>query len=252
MDADHWLPAVWDEWQSEPEGEWRGAAPMSMSLTAGCEGAVADAFGLEWASFEAAPAELTSPATVPDLVVAGLAELLLGDFGSVADASAAMGPDELLAVEFPAGLPTDDAGAAGSFGLWLFSYVRGRVATITWSPGDDCILEYSDHVVASCLGEYVFDDASERAYLFPPMLAAAFAHEAGHADGPEHMGSTGLDEDCNGTYGLQARVVSRWLAATSESASALDVQAGLRSLEAACNHIRDHSSTGCACSALGD
>lgn len=240
------MPTVWHEWQDVPTGPWQGVAPLAMEVSADCEAAVAEAFSLDWESFGSTPSNLPPPASVIDLTISALVTLVSANFGMTEELQAALSPDELLSQEYPGGLPTEAPGHWNTTGVFLFSYVRARVNSIAWVPDTGCVLRYVDGGVRVCVQDYVFIDPEERTHLFPPALAAGIVHEAGHAHGPAHMGNLGLDEDCNGSYGLEARFLAQWLDASAALASELDIAAGERALEDACDHIRARSDS-CPC-----
>ena len=240
---------IWSEWQLTRLGDWSGKAPMAWPVSDNCANAAAAVIGLDDRSFEEAVEGFDSPTTATDLVVSAGLQLGLVDLGTVGDLRESLSPTELLTIEYPDGVApgmADDAPASAFF----LQYVQRRVTQVTSRPSSiaACTLQYADGIVDVCFDDDIFESGSERYLVFPPMLAAALVHEAGHVDCPAHidMGGKGVDETCDGCYGVGARVLERWIVAHAQDAFPLDMAGVREGLDDACAHIIDQSG-GCGC-----
>ncbi|MFZ5478327.1 MAG: hypothetical protein ACOZNI_16285 [Myxococcota bacterium] len=238
---------VWEEWEEAPSGSWFGAAPMPITLSEECISELGESVGLDWDAFGQEPAEVTSPSTVTDLLLAGVAQLVLSDFGTSEEVFAVLMPDELLTTALPPEGGVQEAVASELY----FDFLADNVTGVVPQPDDSCLFRYEDGTVLVCFDDSIFETPYDRSLVIPPFVAALLMHEAAHSIGPNHVDAGGrwMDEDCSGTYGLQARVLTLWLDQHPDL-DALNYDVMVDDLEDTCAHIMSRGD-GCACDYLG-
>jgi len=233
----------WDDytpWSSADS--WAGKAVMDRPISEPCAESLGAALGMDWSSFGEGPVAFDTPTTIGQLVVSGILQLTAGDYGSVGELQASLTPTELLTTDVAETLEPNQPAAQ-----LFFDYVQGHVEQMSWHPEDElsCFFAYEDGDVHVCLGGLAFSTADQwNVGGFPPFVASALVHEAGHDDGPAHVDQD--DADCNGTYGAGARVLEAWLAESGPQARPLDIDTVEYGLSIACAHIVDAGSS-CPC-----
>jgi len=210
------LPELFDDgWKPELDS-WAGLAWMEHPIDEECARVLGVAIGMDWEAFGTEPHSFDSPSTTADLVISGMAQLLMGDFGTIQQVQDTLNPAELFAQEYPDGIdqgrkPTDPLGA------FLFEYVAERIERVVPVPHAECdaVMAYTDEAVWYCLDEdWIFDrqlafDVRDAVQVLPIALASTLVHEAGHRSGPPHV-DYGTDADCSGVIYAQVRTLRSW------------------------------------------
>jgi len=248
LGPDDALITTWSWWDDYPTtsnpDDWAGEAVMDRPISEPCAESAGAALGMDWSTFGEHPAAFDTPTTVAQLVVAGILQLAAGDYGTVGELQASFTPTELLATDNAETL--DPARPAAQF---LFDYVQAHVDRVSWGPEgqSSCFFAYQDGDVHVCLDESAFTIAPWwNIGGFPPFMASALVHEAGHDDGPAHIDDGHFDPDCNGTFGAGARVLDAWLAASGPQARPLDIDTVEYGLSFTCDDIIE-AGPGCPC-----
>lgn len=244
------MPVTWSAAGLDEGIDWAGTATMPLPFSEACVTTIGEVIDLDWASFGAEPAAFASPATVVELVVAAAGQLALADYGTVAELEATLDQDDLLAVEYGAGLEAAGWALEDPAGAFFLEYLALRTRGIRWAPTADCFarLSVDDNVAEFCFGDDVFQaEAGSLAGVFPVYLSGSLTHEAGHVRGPGHTGpDQGYDADCNGTFGLSARVKLLWLENTTEELDQADLDAAEYGFNFTCSRIWEMDEA-CAC-----
>lgn len=192
--------------RASPLPTLEGAPPIS----AACAAALGEDFGVDWASFGARPAAVTTPDRPLDRLLTGLYVGLAADLGAAGDLlDAPLHPGlrrDLERVAREADL--DDASPAADL---LYLELADRIDEIAWAPALDLEARYERGAVL--LGP------TDR-FTRPPGIAvwALLAHEAmhwhqsGHLPCAERPDVVACDADAAGPLGLEAEVAARYAA----------------------------------------
>jgi len=211
-------------------------------LTEECVVLLSSHIGLDWSSFGAdRPLVIDRPANTPEIIVAGLFNVLLSGVSS----SGYVDYSDWLSEESIDSTDYSSSERQSAEAIW-YEHIVNNIESVIYSDSAEVMLYAGDGVVVS----YLLTEESATGLELPPYtVGAILLHEATHVLGVEHVacslgGDVQCDEDMNGAYGVQLAWMAAWFSTYRSQLSPWDCYYAEQYYTAYCEHVLDDSDLG--------